>query len=136
MAGRAISSRSLSMPRARLSQGLLCEPGDAVLFISGLTAHDGEGQPVAMGDVAGQARSILQAISEICEKAGGSVADVVMLTVYMCDVTQMAEVAKVRTEFFTEEPVPASTVVEVSRLVSDHRLVEIDAIASIPRPAG
>ena len=129
----AIASRSLTMPRARLSQGILCEPGNATLFISGLTANDADGRPVADGDVAGQTRAILQAIAEICEEAGGSIADVVMLTVYMRDVTQMAEVARVRAEFFTSEPVPASTVVEISRLVSEHRLVEIEAVASIPR---
>jgi 2-iminobutanoate/2-iminopropanoate deaminase len=130
---RALTSASLTMPRARLSQGVLCEPGNALLFISGLTAHDAAGEPVAMGDVAGQARQILTAIGELCEQAGGTIADVVMLTVYLRDVTQMAEVARVRAELFTSEPLPASTVVEVSRLVSDHRLVEIEAVASIPR---
>jgi 2-iminobutanoate/2-iminopropanoate deaminase len=133
MAARAVSSRSLMMPRVRLSQGMVCNPGDALLFISGLTAHDADGQPVAMEDIEGQTRSILQAISEICEEAGGSMADVVMLTIYLRDASKVGEVAKVRGEFFTHEPVPASTVVEVSRLVSEHRLVEIEAVASIPR---
>jgi 2-iminobutanoate/2-iminopropanoate deaminase len=127
-----LASRSLAMPQARMAQALLTEaPAGRLLFVSGLTAHDAAGEPVGMDDAAAQARAILQAIGELCEQAGGSLRDVVKLTVYLCDAADAAAVGAVRREFFPDPPLPTSTVVEVSRLLSPHRLVEIEAVALV-----
>ena len=135
MAIRELRSQDLSMPRARLSQGLLVDAG-RLLFVSGLTAHDREGAPVGTGDAAAQARVVLQAIRDLCDQAGGSLQDIVKLTVYLKDVADARAVAAVRAEFFGQAPYPASSMVEVSRLMGPDQLVEIDAVAAIGQSAG
>jgi 2-iminobutanoate/2-iminopropanoate deaminase len=129
-----LHSQALSIPRARMSQGLLVEAGP-LLFVSGLTAHDGQGAPVGTGDAAVQARVVLRAIGELCEQAGGSLRDVVKLTVYLRNVADGPAVGAARAEFFPRPPYPASSMVEVSRLMGPDQLVEIDAVAAIGQSA-
>jgi enamine deaminase RidA (YjgF/YER057c/UK114 family) len=62
------------------------------------------------------------------EAAGGTMDNIVKVTVYLTDMKHFEEVHEVRAEYFKESP-PASTMVEVSRLVSPEWLIEIDAIA-------
>jgi 2-iminobutanoate/2-iminopropanoate deaminase len=137
MSIRELSSRSLAMPpRARLSQGIVVDGDASLLFISGLTANDAEGRPVGGGDAGAQARVVLAAIGELCREAGGSLRDVVKLTVFLTDMGRAGEVARARGEFFPEPPYPASSMVEVSRLASADQIVEIEAVAAIGRSTG
>lgn len=130
MAVRPISTASLAMPGARMSQALLVDPGAPLLFVSGLTARGPDGRTVGAGDVGRQTEVILEAIGALVEEAGGVLADVVKLTVFLCDARRFREVAEVRARYF-EEPYPASSMVEVSRLVAPDQLVEIEAVAAI-----
>lgn len=134
MAIGELHSPALSMPRARMSQGLLVNAGP-LLFVSGLTAHDDQGAPIGTGDAAAQARAVLRAIRDLCEQAGGSLQDVVKLTVYLTDAADAPAVGAVRAEFFAHAPYPASSMVEVSRLMGPDQLVEIDAVAAIGQSA-
>jgi 2-iminobutanoate/2-iminopropanoate deaminase len=127
----AVNSRSLVIPGARLSQGLVVQAGTPLLFMSGLTAYDADGTPVGVGDAGAQARAILTAISELCREAGGTPGDVVKLTVFLVDMGDAPDVARARAEFFPDPPFPASSMVEVSRLASPDQLVEIEAVAAI-----
>jgi enamine deaminase RidA (YjgF/YER057c/UK114 family) len=126
-----VNSRSLVIPGARLSQGLVVQAGAPLLFMSGLTAYDADGTPVGVGDAGAQARAILTAISELCREAGGTLGDVVKLTVFLVDMANASDVARARAEFFADPPFPASSMVEVSRLASPAQLVEIEAVAAI-----
>jgi enamine deaminase RidA (YjgF/YER057c/UK114 family) len=126
-----VRSRSLAIPGARLSQGLLVRADAPLLFMSGLTAYDADGTPVGAGDPGAQARAILTAIAELCSEAGGALGDVVKLTVFLTDMRAAPEVARARAEFFRDPPFPASSMVEVSRLASSDQLVEIEAVAAI-----
>lgn len=130
MAFRSLNVESLGL-KAPLSHAVEVDPGDRLLFISGLTAKAADGSTFAPGDVGAQARRILESIQEILERAGGTMANVVKLTVFVCDMARFGEVAAVRGEFFAA-PYPASTMFEVSRLVSPDQLVEIEAIAALP----
>jgi len=130
MAFRSLNVESLGL-RASLSHAIEVAPGDRLLFISGITAKSPGGETFAPGDVGAQATRILESIQEIVEQAGGTMADIVKLTVFVCDMERFDEVTEARARFFSS-PYPASTMFEVSRLVSPDQLVEIEAVAALP----
>lgn len=130
MALRSLNVETLGL-NAPLSHAIEIDPGDRLLFISGLTAKAPGGETFAPGDVGAQATRILESIQEILARAGGTMADIVKLTVFVCDMERFGEVAQARARFFSP-PYPASTMFEVSRLVSPDQLVEIEAIAALP----
>lgn len=129
-AATAIDVGSLKMP-APLTHAFAVPPGTRLVFVSGLTAKDSDGGTVAPGDADAQADHILTVIGEILAKAGGSIDDVIKLTVYLQDRRHAREVGAARARHFTSAPLPASTMV-VAQLMSDDQLVEIEAIAAIP----
>jgi len=100
-----------------------------LLFISGQVARPFEGGKGLVGrNEYEQARHIFSRIKRICEAAGGSMADVVKMTIYVVDITKNTEVWRARREFFSGD-FPASTLVEVRSLAGKETLVEIEAVA-------
>ncbi|MGG5817998.1 RidA family protein [Falsiroseomonas sp. HW251] len=99
-----------------------------MVFVSGQLSRDAQGNVVAKGDMAGQARQVILNIREILRAAGGDLRHVVKLTAFMTDMARAPEAWAVREEFFAAHP-PASTGVEVSRLTHPDFLIEIEAIA-------
>jgi enamine deaminase RidA (YjgF/YER057c/UK114 family) len=61
--------------------------------------------------------------------------DVARVTVYVTDMSGLAQIHEVRAQYF-RRPYPASTLVEVKRLVKPEYLIEIDAVAVIPADGG
>jgi enamine deaminase RidA (YjgF/YER057c/UK114 family) len=99
------------------------------LYISGQVARPFEGGKTLVGtNEYEQARHIFARIQRICEAAGGSMADVVKMTIFLVDITKNTEVWKARREFFSGD-FPASTLVEVRSLAGKETLVEIEAVA-------
>lgn len=118
----------------------LCEPishyTDAVrfgnlLFISGMVGVDGQGRVIGKGDVVAQARATFANMQRILEAEGASFADVLKVTVYLRNVEDRARINPVRAEFFGDAR-PASTLVEVSKLVAPELLIEVEAVAGLP----
>ena len=101
-----------------------------LLFISGLTSRDADGNVVGAGDIKLQTETILENMKRLLAEAGGSMADIVKVTVFIRDMEQFDEIHEVRRRYFSE-PYPASSMVEVSRLVSPEHLIEIEAIAAV-----
>jgi enamine deaminase RidA (YjgF/YER057c/UK114 family) len=102
-----------------------------VIFISGTTAWDtATGATVGEGDVAAQAEFVYDQIRQVCEAAGGSLADVVKTIEYVTPeaLPRYREVAAVR-ERVLSRPFPVSTGVAVSALLSSHWLIEVEAVA-------
>jgi len=98
------------------------------LAISGTTATDERGMVVGGGQMYVQARQALLNIKHHVESAGFSLADVVRTRVFVTDISRFAEVARAHKEVFGENP-PASTLVEVKRLVHPDMLIEVEADA-------
>lgn len=101
-----------------------------LLFVSGRVGIDPESQTLP-ADVVDQARQVFSGIGQVLKAAGASFADVLKVTVFLTDINDRPKINPIRREFFGEHR-PASTLVEVSRLVQPDAKVEVEAIASIP----
>jgi len=102
-----------------------------ILFVSGLTAHDAEGQLVGGTDAAEQTRQILMNLKLVLDAAGATMADVLKVTVFLTNIDDRAAINPVRREFFGSAR-PASTLIEVSRLALPEMKVEIEAVVGLP----
>ncbi len=91
---------------------------------------DAGGNVVGEGDVEAQTEKVLENVVTVLEAAGGSLDDVVKVTVFITDMGQYDRIHEVRRRFF-REPYPASSMVEVSALIDPRLLVEVEAVAVI-----
>jgi enamine deaminase RidA (YjgF/YER057c/UK114 family) len=111
--------------------GAAWEPEGKVLHISGYVSQDADGNLVGVGDMKAQTHQVLKNIETVLASVGGNMADIARVTVYITDISGLSDIHEVRAEYF-QRPYPASTLVEVSRLVRPEYLIEIDAVAVIP----
>ena len=107
------------------------QPEGKVLHIAGQVAQDAAGTLVGKDDIRTQTRQVLENIRTVLAAAGGTLDDVARVTVYVTDMSGLAQIHEVRGQYF-RRPYPASTLVEVKRLVKPDYLIEIDAVAVIP----
>ncbi len=114
--------------RYTFSPGVIKE--GKMLYISGITATDDQGNIVGEGDIVAQTRVIFEKIGEILAAAGAGFDDVVKTVDYMTTTENYRGTADVRREFFKKE-FPAATGVIVAGLLRPEALIEIDAVAVI-----
>src|SRR2546426_10719823 len=105
-----------------------------LVFVSGCVATDAEGRTVGGNDVAAQARQVHENLKKCLAAAGATFADVCKVTVFLKNIADREKVNVARKEYFGPHR-PASTLVEISRLVRDDLLVEIEAVAVLPEGA-
>jgi enamine deaminase RidA (YjgF/YER057c/UK114 family) len=97
--------------------------------ISGTTATV-NGEVVGKDDVYIQTKTILQKFEKVLEELGASMNDVVRTRIFCTDISQWEKIGKAHGEFFSEIK-PATGMYQISKLISDELLVEIEATAII-----
>ena len=115
--------RSPHVPEPADNRFSNCLVIDGIAYIAGMTSREG-------ADVYAQASIIFRKIKHLLEAAGGSMADVVKITIYVTDINQRQGVSKARREYFSGD-LPTATAEQVVALADPAYKVEIDAIAHI-----
>lgn len=113
------------------SQGVRVTGPGTTLYLSGQVAQDGRGELVGRGDFPAQARQTLENLRAMVEAGGGTLANVVKLTVYLTDVRYRQDLAPIREAFFGPK-LPASTLITTPALAHPDYLIEIEAVAFVP----
>jgi len=106
-----------------------------LLYVSGMLPVNAAGELVGGADVIRQSEQVLDNVGAVLHSAGASFDDVVRVGVYVRDMADREAINTVRRRYFGDAR-PASTLVEVSALAHPGALVEIDAVALLPRQGG
>jgi 2-iminobutanoate/2-iminopropanoate deaminase len=117
--------------RPELSHSADAVRSGSLVFVAGILPVDAEGDLVGGDGVVAQARHVFGELERILTAAGGSLAGVAKVNVYLTDVGDRALLKEVRRETFGGRR-PASTLVEVSALAVPGAKIEVDAVAVIP----
>jgi 2-iminobutanoate/2-iminopropanoate deaminase len=127
---KLLQTDQLSTPSGHFSQGVIVPAGGRMVFISGMTARDIDGRVVGAGDIDKQTRQVCENLSRAMSAAGGTLNDIVRVDVFVRNIEHFDAVHRVRREYFNA-PAPASTMLEVSKMVSPDMLIEINAIGVV-----
>ncbi len=128
MAKEQITSDRMRQPSGHFSHATTVEARGKLIFISGMTAHRPDGSVAGVGDIEVQTRQVCENVKAAVEAAGGTMDDICRVDVFVRNMEHFEAIHKVRREYF-HPPLPASTMVEVTKMTHPDYLIEISAIA-------
>ena len=100
------------------------------IYVTGTTALGSDGEIVGIGDPYEQARQCLRNIESALKRLGAGLEHVVRTRMFVTDISRWEEYGRAHGEFL-KEVMPATTMVEVSRLIDERMLIEIEADAEL-----
>ncbi len=131
MPRQQVVSGKIGKPSGHFSHANAIEARGRLVFISGMTAKRADGTIAGPNDIEAQTRQMCENVKSAVEAAGGGMADICRVDVFIKDMTGFDIVHRVRREYFPDPP-PASTMVAVSGFTHPDYLIEMSAIAVIP----
>jgi reactive intermediate/imine deaminase len=131
MPKRDVTTDLIRKPSGVFSQATVIEAQGRLVFISGMTARRPDGSIAGIGDITAQTKQVCENVKAAVEAAGGTLDDVCRVDVYIRNMEHFDKIHEVRRQYF-KPPLPASTMVEVSKMTSPEYLIEISAIAVVP----
>ncbi len=127
----AINPPGVWSPFGAFSMAVIQGAGQ-IVHLKGQVALDQQSQVVGAQDMHAQVRKVLENIQGVLASMGGQMGDVVSLVHYATDIERFMGTGDIRKEFFAA-PYPVTTTVQVARLYHPDLLIEITAVAEIPR---
>ena len=117
--------RSLQAPKAIGTYSQAVKAGNTV-YLSGQIPFNPQTMELVAGDIKAQIKQVFENLKAVAEAGGGSLADVVKLTIYLTDLSNFTTVNEVMSQYF-QEPYPARTTIGIAALPKNSA-VEADAI--------
>jgi enamine deaminase RidA (YjgF/YER057c/UK114 family) len=108
--------------------------GGTIVYLAGQVSSDASGKLIGEGNFEAQAEQVFRNLKIAVEAAGGAMADIVKLNIYLVaevDQDQVPKLRAIRDRYVNVEKPPASTLVVVSRLARPGWLIEIEAVAAL-----
>jgi len=102
-----------------------------LVFLSGTTGTDDEGNIIGPGDIVVQTRRIFEKFALILQSVEGNLSNIVETTDYVLSLDEYRKTAALRRELFNGPPWPAATGVVVAGLIREGALIEIKGIAAL-----
>ncbi len=131
MEKKFINPPTLATPRGYTH--VVTASGGKMIFVAGQVAFDTKSEIVGKGDLRAQATQAYANLKAALAEAGATTADVVKMNTYVVNFksADLPVIREVRSQFFPQENMPASTLVGVQALALDGLLIEIEAIAMV-----
>ena len=127
----AVNPSGVWSPFGAFSMAVIQGEGQ-IVHLKGQVSLDQNGEVVGANDMRAQVRKVLENIRDVLRAMGGRTSDIVSLVHYAVDIEQFMATGDIRGEFFAA-PFPVTTTVEVRRLYRPNLMIEITAVAEIPR---
>jgi 2-iminobutanoate/2-iminopropanoate deaminase len=129
--GKAAGQNAMGIPVA-FCNAIAFDLADVkrLVYVSGQLAVGADDQLVGVGDVGAQTEQVLRNIEQALVQLGGSLADVVQVTVFVKEMTDLKAIHEVRLRMFSP-PYPTSTLVAAAGFVHPDALIEINAVAAL-----
>lgn len=133
---QGINPEGMWQPLGRGFSQAVVQPPGRVVHVTGQVALDADNRVIAPGDALAQARACFDHCRRVLAVAGGTLDDVVSLTVLYVDPTDLPAIQQARSEVYVTPNAPVSILFQVAGLVSPDLLVEIAPIAVVPERRG
>lgn len=105
--------------------------GGTTIYLAGHTGFQDESGKTFPGDFDAQVRVTFERMQKTLERAGGSLDDIVTMTVFITDMANGTRFTQLRKEFFKEGFFPASALIGIKELARPEMMIEIQAIAVV-----